>query len=449
MLAIGLAGFCQKVTSDKFKINYKQYPLVKLPNELKSFSSNHVFLKFFEKERAEGGSYHLSGKLFPMVKHQNIWGEEIKTPGMNSIPNVIVSQPMVVKVTDKAGQLIYYRIFNTPFQEEPERFAADANKLDNMFRLTDASAHLSQLFEDRIDEISLKLFSIEKSTTHDDIINAYNVCLEGVNLFNQGQYAEGKEKFSVTVEAWNKALAEADIKNKKARVNKDVADALYKNLIQILPFVDQYDRALDLVSEYYKVIGGFGSMFTEGKRGQIKTLALNHKADISKGALKFAELENASNMAPLKVDDKKVCPATAVEINNLLVGSWRFYFESYKLPKNPEAEKLTRGMTSECNNAQWIHLSPDGTCLLQEGSWETSCAQKMDNSAPYWKVAVIQGRKFLYLAMEKKDLENPGMLTMFEIIHLSKDQLVIVGRTYPDHDTTTESVIQLQRVGFL
>lgn len=447
LLAMGAGCFCQKITDEKFKIDYRSYPLVKLQDEITDYSSNNTFLRLYDKEKVASGSYSLWGKAYPMKKHQNTWNEKIETVGMNSSEKIIVSQPVEIKMKDRDGKIIYYRIFNTPYQENPASFTTNVDEMRNFM---DVSSQLNTLFVERINDISLKLFSVEKSTNHQDVVDAYQICIEGINLFNEGNTIAGKEKFAQAVDAWEKALKEAELKNSKARINKKVADALYKNLIQVLPFVDQHDRALELITEYRNTIGGFGVLFTDAKRIQVEKLALNHLAETTKGANTFADLEGNKKATILMSGDKKVCPGSSSETTNLIAGSWRIVYESYKLPTNIEAERLTRGMNDERAKHQWIHLSPDGTWVFQQGSWETSYKQDFEDTKKPWKIRTTQdGRKILCLAMEASDFDDQSMLTMFEVIHLSKDQLVLYGATYPDHDTTTESVIQLNRVEYL
>lgn len=446
-LAIGIGIFCQKITDEKFKIDYRTYPLVKLQDEIVDYSSNSMFLKFFSKEKLSSGSYSLWGKAYPMKQHQNIWNERIENVGMNSSQKIIVSQPVEIKMKDRDGKIIYYRIFNTPYQENPASFTTNVDEMRNFM---DVSSQLSTLFVERTNNLSLKLFSVEKSTNHQDVVDAYQVCIEGINLFNGGDVATAKGKFAQAVDAWEKALKEAELKNSKARINKKVADALYKNLIQILPFVDQHDRALELITEYRNTIGGFGVLFTDAKRIQVEKLALNHLAETTKGANTFADLEGMKKSTILMSGDKMICPGSSSEITNLIAGSWRVVYESYKLPANIEAERLTRGMNDERIKHQWIHLSPDGTWVFQQGSWETSYKQDFEDTKKPWKIRTTQdGRKILCLAMDASDFEDQSMMIMFEVIHLSKDQLVLSGTTYPDHDTTTESVMQLKRVEYL
>lgn len=131
LLAMGAGCFCQKITDEKFKIDYRSYPLVKLQDEITDYSSNNTFLRLYDKEKVASGSYSLWGKAYPMKKHQNTWNEKIETVGMNSSEKIIVSQPVEIKMKDRDGKIIYYRIFNTPYQENPASFTTNVDEMRN------------------------------------------------------------------------------------------------------------------------------------------------------------------------------------------------------------------------------------------------------------------------------------------------------------------------------
>ena len=450
--AICFNTFSQKVKNEKFEINYKQYPLINLPGEIENFSSNDDYLKIYSKERVHGtASLQLSGKVFPMQTYNNVFGETLETVSMSDVQKKLVSQPVLVDVKDKEGKCLYYRVFNNIYQEAPDKISSEVSGGDKMSSFLDVSSQISLLFEDRIVKTNVKLFNVEKSDNHADMQKAYKVCIDGVNSYNEGKYDEGKALFNESIGLWEEALKEIDVDNKKARINKKIGDAIYKNLVQILPFVGRNDDASILIDEHYKVIGGFNVLFTQGKKYHVKKLGLNTKAQVNGGNYTLAELESNQDTQPLTSNGDKTNLYSAYHLKNLLVGSWRFFYESYKLPTDIDAEKLDRNPNSNNNENHLLHLLPGGKIKIQNGSWDArEKEQEFDEYINFWDVKHVDGKGyFLIIADEKDDLQDQGMCTIFKIMDLNKTRLAVGGLTYPDGDTTTESVIQYQKIDYL
>jgi hypothetical protein len=77
-----------------------------------------------------------------------------------------------------------------------------------------------------------KLYYIKDSDNqYPDLTTAFNEASSGLQIQQQDN-SNAKAKLDKACQLWNTALNEADITNKKARINKDVALALYFNLLE-------------------------------------------------------------------------------------------------------------------------------------------------------------------------------------------------------------------------
>ena len=74
------------------------------------------------------------------------------------------------------------------------------------------------------------IFVKNKKGDYDDLENAMFDAKEGYNMLTS-RPDEAKAKLASAIEAWEGALEEGDMDDKKARINKKVIPDLYKNLL--------------------------------------------------------------------------------------------------------------------------------------------------------------------------------------------------------------------------
>ena len=77
---------------------------------------------------------------------------------------------------------------------------------------------------------------------HNDLEKAAKLAKRGVNPMGS---SDGKAELVEAIEIWKKALSESDVNDKKARINANVTEALYQNLIETAIFNEEFIQAQD------------------------------------------------------------------------------------------------------------------------------------------------------------------------------------------------------------
>ena len=88
------------------------------------------------------------------------------------------------------------------------------------------------------------IFVKNKKGEYDDLENAMFDAKEGYNMLTS-RPDNARAKISSAIEAWEGALEEGDMNDKKARINKKVLPDLYKNLLLACALTEEFTRAED------------------------------------------------------------------------------------------------------------------------------------------------------------------------------------------------------------
>ena len=88
------------------------------------------------------------------------------------------------------------------------------------------------------------IFVKNKKGEYDDLENSMFDAKEGYNMLTS-RPDEAKAKIARAIEAWEGALEEGDMDDKKARINKKVIPDLYKNLLLACALTEEFTRAED------------------------------------------------------------------------------------------------------------------------------------------------------------------------------------------------------------
>lgn len=88
------------------------------------------------------------------------------------------------------------------------------------------------------------IFVKNKKGEYDDLENSMFDAKEGYNMLTS-RPDEAKAKIASAIEAWEGALEEGDMDDKKARINKKVIPDLYKNLLLACALTEEFTRAED------------------------------------------------------------------------------------------------------------------------------------------------------------------------------------------------------------
>jgi hypothetical protein len=153
---------------------------------------------------------------------------------------------MSVKVTMPDGKELFnvtpqelntYKIYKSPETTTPAQF--NPQMLVKTYEekiLQDNLNLINNLVNDKIGykRVTRKVelsFVKSKDETYQDLLIAYNDASAGLKILIDDE-TNAKSKLDNAIQLWNKALLESDIKNKKARIDKDVTLAIYYNLLE-------------------------------------------------------------------------------------------------------------------------------------------------------------------------------------------------------------------------
>ncbi len=413
----------QKVKDEKLKISYEKKAIFNFLDSYNNYSSNDDVLKLDSKEKTLDSELFVEGVIYDQKK-------------IGDTPNAVISQSVGVTIKNKED-ILFHRIFNDLEKEDPNSKLQTSQRSNYAYYYPVAN-YLNLLFSDSNLEYDLRLFYIIKSEVHNDINDGYEKGVKGIEAFNNKNYDEGKKMFNEAVAIWEKALSEADFKNKKARINKTIAAALYKNLMQILPFIGRSNDAEKLIGEYATNIKGFGVFFAEGKRKMINTFQIYDMAEKEASKFSLSDIEIPSNLEPLTLNDNLYVSQSTIDLKTLLTGSWIGY---YRTTDSSTKKK------SECSKPKYsrMHFDAFGIHTSQIGSFETECKQKIDNEY-VWKIQKNEdGFYYLRIGDVIEDFEG-DFTDDFRILHLTKDLLILAGHTYVEGDTTSQSNLQFYRI---
>ncbi len=153
---------------------------------------------------------------------------------------------MSVKVTGPDGKELFnltpqelntYKIYKTPESTTPMEVNSQLlvkTTEEKIFQ--DNLTLINNLVNDKIGFKRLlrkaEIFYVKsKDDTYKDLLIAFNDASAGLKTLVEDPSAS-KPKLQSAIQAWNTALLESDVKNKKARIDKDVTTAIYFNLLE-------------------------------------------------------------------------------------------------------------------------------------------------------------------------------------------------------------------------
>ena len=153
---------------------------------------------------------------------------------------------MSVKVTTPDGKELFgltpqvlntYTIFKSP--ESTSSVPLNPQLLIKTYEEKTLQANLTlinNLVNDRIgykrEPRKTELYYVKsKDDTYKDLLTAFNEASSALKLLTDDE-AAAKTKLQGAIQVWNTALLESDVKNKKARIDKDVTIAICFNLLE-------------------------------------------------------------------------------------------------------------------------------------------------------------------------------------------------------------------------
>lgn len=446
----------QKIRKEKVSISFTTKPLIPLKKAPKTFASNGFHIQLGGLEKTEGNADLLVlNKVYTAKKYANWWLEDPeKYDASMRFDKSLYSQPYSVTVKDNEGNIIFHRIYNI-FEAESQPPVSDILKSELSIQLQ-LSRELSYLFSPNYEpKFDIKLFYVKKSDEHQDINSSLEDARKAIELYNNKEYSKAQQEFEKALKKWMGALKEKDLSNDKARINEKVTKGLYHNIIQILAILERYDEAEKIMAKAREEIGGFYNIALNGHRHLLKNLKMISKSKKENANFNFVDLEYDTSVKPLVQGEQPMRPESARDIRNLLPGSWQYMLiTSEELPtsldnfKHKEWKKNLLGDSTKTI----FHISPDGTCMEQRGSWEDGDEQTMDDGLTgYWRFLTDDNDQSYFLfSFDEEDFENikehRNEISIIDVVYINDKKLVLRARNYNPDANADILYIQLQRI---
>jgi len=144
-------------------------------------------------------------------------------------------------------------IFNDIFEGTGDYRTHVTNSSPNMFQLekesvssilTQINNYINEQYGFVKVQSTLTLRAPKNKGDYDDLEKAAKLGKRGINPMGS---SDGKAELVEAISIWESALGESDVKDKKARINRKVTEALYQNLIEAAIFNEDFVKAQDLL----------------------------------------------------------------------------------------------------------------------------------------------------------------------------------------------------------
>lgn len=123
------------------------------------------------------------------------------------------------------------------------KFLSDLDQTITNQNLTTINIMLNDKFGYSPRTYNVDVFSVkEKKHGYDDFERAFIAAKDGYRRLNSGDDTY-KESLNKAVKEWETALQQADVENRKARVNANVASVAYLNLAEAYMWMGEYNKA--------------------------------------------------------------------------------------------------------------------------------------------------------------------------------------------------------------
>ena len=207
----------------------------------------------------------------------------------------------------------------------------------------------------------------DKKQDYSDLQQAYDTAYEAYAIYKaQGYNNETIESLQRAIPVWEKALQEADLKNKKARINKKIAKALHWNIAWAAMFSNDYDKSLKHLRTHLSLNNGSGSTplirQTEARKTAYETNG--ELAESTESVNRYLEQSNTyrSNLNIVHVTKASLPPFRAAHRKRVRMARLKENLESdgaaggdmASVEGNPYAEQMTK----TAFQGYTIHVAP-------------------------------------------------------------------------------------------
>lgn len=280
-------------------LQYVQPPQVQSSYDYKMLADTYIHLEGFQNSPSNALKIvvFLYGYDHTQPRNMNETQDNLKLGGGTSSTYKSVNyhtefsyrHPMAVKVYAPDGkellsltppELNSYKIYKSASSDRPNGINSELLiKTSEEKVLQDNLRFINNLLNDKYGYSSIKrmatLYYIKNAdNTYTDLTTAYNEASSGFLMLQQDA-GTAKGKLQKACGLWNAALSEADMNNKKARINKDITLGIYFDLL-----------------EAYLALGDVqGGQTTLDKLNTVSLSNSDRKAKLDYDVL-FAELKN-------------------------------------------------------------------------------------------------------------------------------------------------------------
>ena len=179
--------------------------------------------------------------------------------------------------------------------------------------LNDVKKSLKSLLVPEYSKTKFKLFSAKKGA-YEDLNNALEMSLAAYKNMNKTPITtQDKESLKNAIDLWEKALLEADLNDKKARINKKLAINLNHNMAMNYLAIGDYQQAIVHLNNINRIWGGshFSGFAVDPDRDIKRAMARERRVKLSpqtaadsEGFLaRIAELKKTSKRIPVSILD--------------------------------------------------------------------------------------------------------------------------------------------------
>lgn len=454
-LLITLGLNAQSVKNTRVELKIKNERIFPLPDTVKTYISNNTHLRVRSLEYAQKNpDIKVEMRRWAPTKY-NVWkGATKRVGGLINESDSHFSESSVLSIKDNEGNILYHRVYTTfdvqagtavPKELEPDLFLS--NRLSNQ---------TARCFSDNYETTQrFQFYYVNKSSNHNDVNHAYELALQAAEKYNNRETEESIKLFSQAIDSWQNILNEKDLNNKKARINRKVTEAIYRNMVQCLIITERLDEASELIKNSANEVSNIFA-FTLGRYNYArKHFEINNYVRNNRENLTLHHLELPSDLKPVIHQDGRRFPDNTSDITNLLAGSWRFFLITEdRLPRSRDDFNVRNRMQNLLNDdeLELLHINPDGTKIEQTGSIERNGKQRLDDSMPYWRVAKgPEGEYYLFFSYDTESLEdirsNFNQLEHAVIHYIDREKLVLRRPNYNPDANADGYFLQLYRVG--
>jgi hypothetical protein len=420
----------QSVSSEKLKWEWTNIPLIKLPESVKTFTSNEYFLDLSGKTRNNAGDIRLIDHVeaataiqYDMQDHYSqVFGIEVRLSNDN--------------------RLIYSRIFNK--FGDIGNIPLTPGKPYDAFCGMHLAKQLDFIFADSRNKTDFKLYTIKKSTAHDDINQASANVKTAIRMLRSDSIEQARPLMEKAVDLWSTALKESNINDKKARINEKITEALYRNLIPTLIMLDRFDEAQKLINESNPKFGLFYGMFTDEQSSFMYSRKISYKAIHSPKPITIASIELPDSVKIINSNSKlTVLPEATVR--KVLLGSWRVVSKKGgSLPAPSDTYDKAK-----CEKESSWTFTPEGKlCFQEEGNYADSLPT-FTSESEYWQVRRTKEGKLVLVTADSPENFSGRFVTLNEIVYCTLHTVVIKLESVNPESSQPNYYYQLERVDLL